>query len=306
MLGLLCAITSALAFAANDTALRRGILFSSVYKSIIVTVPIGIPLFLLVIAIFNCWDDLYNLNLSSIFFFSIAGLIHFVFGRYFNFKTIESLGATQAGPIVQIGLLVSVCFAVFVLGEGVNIYHIIGIGLLLMGPLFILLGSRRDNFTNSGIKMNYNMGFFWGLMCSFCYGTSPLLIKLGISAGTDNIKFTIVGGFISYLSAMLCLIIIILFSGIKIKDALTIDPRGMKWFTITGFMGAIAQLLRYAALGVLPISIVEPIHRTSVIFRVLFGYILNRKHEIINIRVLSGVGLSLLGAYLLILQLNLF
>ena len=148
------------------------------------------------------------------------------------------------------------------------------------------------------------MGFFWGLMCSFCYGTSPLLIKLAL--GTGGLKFTIVGGFISYLSAMTFLMFIILFSGVKIRDALTIDPQGMRWFTITGFMGAIAQLLRYAALGVLPISIVEPIHRTSVIFRVLFGYLLNRKHEIINARVLLGIGLSLFGVYLLILQLNRF
>ena len=32
MLGLFCAMFSAIAFAANDTALRRGILFASVYK----------------------------------------------------------------------------------------------------------------------------------------------------------------------------------------------------------------------------------------------------------------------------------
>ena len=44
MTGLFCAIISAIAFAANDTALRRGILYASVYQSIIVTVPIGVPL----------------------------------------------------------------------------------------------------------------------------------------------------------------------------------------------------------------------------------------------------------------------
>ena len=58
-------------------------------------------------------------------------------------------------------------------------------------------------------------------------------------------------------------------------------------------MGSSAQLLRYIALGLIPISIVEPIHRTSVIFRVIFGFIINRNHEIINLRVLLGVALSI-------------
>ncbi|MDG2186655.1 MAG: EamA family transporter [Hyphomicrobiales bacterium] len=302
MLGLFCAMFSAIAFAANDTALRRGILFASVYKSIIVTVPIGVPLFLMAIVIFGCWPSFHELSLNSIYLFSIAGVIHFVFGRYFGYKAIESLGSTQAGPIVQLGLLISLFFAFFVLKEAINAYHIIGISLLLLGPLFILFGKQNDKFTKSGIKLNYNKGLMWGLMCAACYGTSPFLIKLGLGSG--DFKYTIIGGFVSYLSAMLFLVFIILISGVKYKDILEINPDGMKWFTITGIMGSTAQLLRYIALGILPISIVEPIHRSSVVFRVLFGYIVNRKHEIINIRVLSGIALSLIGVYILILQLD--
>ena len=89
------------------------------------------------------------------------------------------------------------------------------------------------------------------------------------------------------------------------KEVVSINVDGIKWFTITGILGSSAQLLRFIALGFLPISIVEPIHRSSIVFRVLFGYLINRKHEIINLRVLSGIALSLVGVYLLILQLDL-
>ena len=302
MLGLVCAVMSAVAFAANDTALRRGILFASVYKSIIVTVPIGFPVFLLAITLTNSWSSFRTLDLAQFLFFGSAGIIHFIFGRYFGYKTIESLGATQAGPIVQLGLLISVFFAYHLFDEEITNIHIIAIFLIILAPMIILLGHEGDKFTRSGIEMKYKAGLFWGLFCAICYGISPLLVKSGFS--NYSLEITILAGFISYISAIFFLILIMILTRVRIRDIIEMDKSALKWFTITGFMGSSAQLLRYIALGLIPISIVEPIHRTSVIFRVMFGFVINRNHEIINVRVLLGVALSIIGMYLLILQID--
>ena len=302
MFGLVCAVMSAVAFAANDTALRRGILFASVYKSIIITVPIGFPVFLLAITLTNSWSSFLALDLAQFLFFGSAGIIHFIFGRYFGYKTIESVGATQAGPIVQLGLLISVFFAYHLFDEEITNTHIIAIFLIILAPMIILLGHEGDKFTRSGIEMKYKAGLFWGLSCAICYGISPLLVKSGFS--NYSLEITILAGFISYISAIFSLILIMTFTRVRIRDVIEMDKSALKWFTITGFLGSSAQLLRYIALGLIPISIVEPIHRTSVIFRVVFGFIINRNHEIINLRVLLGVALSIIGMYLLILQID--
>ena len=302
MLGLVCAVMSAVVLAANDTALRRGILFASVYKSIIITVPIGFPVFLLAITLTNSWSSFLALDLAQFLFFGSAGIIHFIFGRYFGYKTIESVGATQAGPIVQLGLLISVFFAYHLFDEEITNIHIIAIFLIILAPMIILLGHEGDKFTRSGIEMKYKAGLFWGLSCAICYGISPLLVKSGFS--NYSLEITILAGFISYISAIFFLILMMTFTRVRIRDIIEMDKRALKWFIITGFMGSSAQLLRYIALGLIPISIVEPIHRTSVIFRVIFGFIINRNHEIINIRVLLGVALSIIGMYLLILQID--
>ncbi|MEC8403505.1 MAG: EamA family transporter [Pseudomonadota bacterium] len=302
MLGLVCAVMSAVAFAANDTALRRGILFASVYKSIIITVPIGFPVFLLAITLTNSWSSFLALDLAQFLVFGSAGIIHFIFGRYFGYKTIESVGATQAGPIVQLGLLISVFFAYHLFDEEITNTHIIAIFLIILAPMIILLGHEGDKLTRSGIEMKYKAGLFWGLSCAICYGISPLLVKSGFS--NYSLEITILAGFISYISAIFFLILMMTFTRVRIRDIIEMDKRALKWFIITGFMGSSAQLLRYIALGLIPISIVEPIHRTSVIFRVIFGFIINRNHEIINLRVLFGVALSIIGMYLLILQID--
>ena len=301
MLGLVCAVMSAVAFAANDTALRRGILFASVYKSIIITVPIGFPRFFISNHINKLMVQLSCFRSCAISVFGSAGIIHFIFGRYFGYKTIESVGATQAGPIVQLGLLISV-FAYHLFDEEITNIHIIAIFLIILAPMIILLGHEGDKLTRSGIEMKYKAGLFWGLSCAICYGISPLLVKSGFS--NYSLEITILAGFISYISAIFFLILIMTFTRVRIRDIIEMDKRALKWFIITGFLGSSAQLLRYIALGLIPISIVEPIHRTSVIFRVIFGFIINRNHEIINIRVLLGVALSIIGMYLLILQID--
>ena len=303
MLGSLLALLSAMSFAFNDVAVRRGILYNSVYKSIAVTVPIGVPLFIAAMLVFDCYEALNSLTIRSISFFGIAGIIHFIFGRYCNYKSIEYLGTTLAGPVMQISLLISVFFAFFILNEIFTYLHFLGIILILLGPMIILAGSS-NNVTKSGIKIDYTRGFMWGILCSFSYGTSPLLIKLGSNNG--GIKDNIVGGFVSYFSASMLLFIIFLIVKIPLKEIYKMEPSGRKWFLITGFMAFISQLLRYMALALLAMSIVEPIQRSSAAFRVLFGYLINKEHEIINSRVLAGILISLMGVYVLISQLGSF
>ena len=301
MLGGFLALLSAMSFAFNDVAVRRGILYNSVYKSIAVTVPIGVPLFIFVILIFDCVDALLDQTPQSVFFFAIAGIIHFIFGRFCNYKSIECLGTTIAGPIIQTSLLISVFFAFFILHEVFTYLHLLGILLILFGPIIILTG-RENKTTRSGIKFDYARGFIWGILCSLSYGTSPLLIKLGSNDG--SIRDNIAGGFISYLSASVVLFIIITISRVPVKEIYRLEPEGKKWFLITGVMAFVSQLLRYMALALLAMSLVEPIQRSSTAFRVLFGYLLNRKYEIINIRVLFGIAIAIIGVYVLIYQLQ--
>jgi len=59
---------------------------------------------------------------------------------------------------------------------------------------------------------------------------------------------------------------------------------------------ALSQLFRYMALVVAPVSVVVPIQRLSVIFRLIFNAILNRKNERLDPMVILGILLSVIGA----------
>lgn len=73
------------------------------------------------------------------------------------------------------------------------------------------------------------------------------------------------------------------------------DRVAARWFAASGLFVFLSQMCRYMALAVAPVSVVVPIQRLSIVFRVLFSWMLNRDHEVFGLRVLLGIGLSLIG-----------
>jgi hypothetical protein len=63
----------------------------------------------------------------------------------------------------------------------------------------------------------------------------------------------------------------------------------------SGALTVFSQMFRYMALAVAPVSIVAPILQTTVIFRLVFGWLINRNHEVFGASVVLGVVLSTLG-----------
>jgi hypothetical protein len=52
----------------------------------------------------------------------------------------------------------------------------------------------------------------------------------------------------------------------------------------------------YMGYAVAPVSVVSPIQRLSIVFRVYAGWLINPHHEVFGGRVITGTVVSLLGA----------
>jgi uncharacterized membrane protein len=59
---------------------------------------------------------------------------------------------------------------------------------------------------------------------------------------------------------------------------------------------AFSQMFRYMALAIAPVSVVSPIQRLSLVFRIYFAWVINPHHEVFGRRVIWGSVLSLAGA----------
>ena len=52
---------------------------------------------------------------------------------------------------------------------------------------------------------------------------------------------------------------------------------------------------RFMALAIAPVSVVAPIIQTSGIFRTIFGWFINRKHEVFDFWILLGIAVTIVG-----------
>ena len=59
------------------------------------------------------------------------------------------------------------------------------------------------------------------------------------------------------------------------------------------------QLLRFFALKYSPVSVVQPLLGTVVVFTLIFSWIVNRRIDIFNYRVIAGMAIVVTGVFLI-------
>lgn len=273
-----------------------------------ITVPIGVPVFFIVTVALGSLGMVTKFSSQAILLLSAAGVVHFVWGRYCNYRATKAIGAVLAGPVQQTSLLVALGLAIGFMGESLTPLRALGIILVVLGPGILLPPGRRkrekaakpQDFSphdepdaKHTFKPKYLEGYTFALLSSTGYGLSPVLVRLGVEH--IGLGASAAGGLISYGAATLAFALVLCWPG-QIRQVLAVPAGAVKWFSISGLFVALSQLFRYMALAIAPISVVTPIQRLSILFRVYFSMMLNREHEELGKAVIVGTVVSLAGA----------
>lgn len=320
MLGGIFAILAAASFGFNNAALRRGVLSGSVFQALSITVPMGVPLFLLAGIATGHIDKLWSFPAEGYFWLAAAGVMHFVWGRYCNYRSTKAIGGNLSGPWKQAQLIIALILAMVLLGETLTPLKILGIVLIVSGVVATSRakhkkkskpkasvsddGKESEGESSKKAKLpdfepNYAEGYTFALLSATGYGISPVLVRMGLE--NQGPGFSIAGGLISYTAAALVVGIIILVTK-QWGHIRSMQPVAARWFSLAGALVGLSQGLRYTALAIAPVTVVTPIQSTSAVFRVLFGWLINREHEVFGIWVYLGVLLSMAGVVSLTLS----
>jgi drug/metabolite transporter (DMT)-like permease len=300
VLGVCLAALSAATFAFNNASARRGVLTGSVLQALAVTVPIGVPIFLLAVLATGNLATLSGFSAGAIALLALAGVLHFVVGRYGNFRAAQAIGNNLSAPVIQLGLVVSLACAILVLKEVLTPLRILGIALLALGPVLMRNAELPEATAVAApdaalpkFVPRYAEGYAFALVAAAVYGTTPVLIRLGVVAG--DLGSGLVGGLISYAAAALAVALLLLWPG-RLRHALAITPQSLKWFTYSGISVCIAQMFVYMAFTVAPVSVVMPVLQLHLALRFWLARVLNPQHELFGSRMLLATAVSLLGA----------
>lgn len=303
MLGGILATLAAALFGLNNAATRRGVLTGTVLQGMAISVPVGLPLFFIAALVTGSAAEIFNFPASSVLLLITAGIAHFIWGRFCNYQALQSMGGNLVGPVQQASLLISLALAIIFLGEVLTPLRIIGIILIFIGPLVMLRSreaqARAETKAPPKFEPKYARGFTFAALSALGYGSSAVLIRgavVDISFGAS-----LAGGVIAYGAATLVLLPVLLYPRFT-KEILSMSWLTAKWFTLSGFVVCTSQILRFMSLTIAPVAVVAPIQQTTTIWRVIFGWLLNRDYEDFSGWVLAGIGVSLLGALTLTLS----
>jgi drug/metabolite transporter (DMT)-like permease len=310
LLGIIYSIAAAGTFALNAAAARRAVLSGTVLQGLMVTVPLGVPLFLILMFVTGESGLLSRFPLEAYIWFAAAGIVHFVIGRYGNYSASAAIGTNLASPILQSEVIITLVLAMFVLGESLTPLRALGIALVLIGPGLVgrgqsptRAGAGVASAASPAFQPRYAEGYAYAVVAAIGYGLSPVFITLGLRAagGTGALA----GGFVSYLAATLTVGVALVVLQVP-RSTYRLSGTALRWFLFAGVIVFASQAFRYAALVYAPASVVTALQRLSSLFRIYFGWIINREHEVFDRSVFTATAVSMIGAMALSVSTEMF
>lgn len=307
--GIVYTLCSAASFGLNGVATRRALTKIAASLGLYVTVLAGVPLFFIAALGTGQLFGADRIRTEGYWLLAGAGIIHFLFGRYCNYRAVAAIGANRTTPIQALNSVYSVIIAVIFLGEAVMWQTALGIACVMVGPALIGWGSATKRATRPAASPSLGAaaarpeappvklaeGYLFGVLSAVLYGTSPILISAGLR-GSGGLG--IMGGLISYAAASAVLIAYLPFNSSR-GELRTLDRSGTTWFALASLTVFSAQFFRYLALGVAPVTLVVPLSQTRPLFTVIFSLLFNRHLESFAPPVLIGIAMSIAGALII-------
>ena len=291
-IGPILALLSAMFYAGSQVLVRRGVYQAKEsFTSAAVVVFVGMLLCIFILPFGVDWNNILPLSWHVLLILGAAGMTSFVGGIFLLYSSIRLLGANKAGAITRTNILLTVIIGIVVLHEPVTVSVILG-GLCIMVGVVLVSFERKK-----GVFKLQSKGVLYGVGSAICTGGGSILVKLVI----DEIGSPLAAAFISYVAACLLLILIFLCHTKKREQLFQLRRSSLAIFCLAGIFVLVAHLSRYAALGYSPVSVVQPLVGTVVLFVFIFSFLVNRKIDLFNWRVFTGIVAVVLGTFLLFL-----
>ena len=296
-LGAVLAVLSAATFALTNAIGRRGVITGTPAQGMVISMPVGLLFFLAVAFLAGALPTVSGLSMAAIASLSAAGVLHFVVGRYCNFRSSQAAGVNLTAPVMQLNVVVTLILAVAILREPCTMLQLAGAILMVAGSLVTQSASQPASADKPSDLREFTpriaVGFFFASIAALMYGTSPIIVRQALD---DAGALTgLAGGSIAYAAATVVVTLGLLIPSLR-RNVMNVSGENARWFVYSGIFVAAAQGFLYSALAVAPIMLVIPLLQLSLVFRFLFALLLNPHHEVFGFLIVFGSVISIVGA----------
>jgi drug/metabolite transporter (DMT)-like permease len=142
---ILLSILCAMAWGTQSVFLKKAMRDIPLSTAILITLVINFLALVFLIGIgggqgFSVFLDI---PMLICFYFMLAGFFNYLLGRALYYSSFRFIGVTQSTAISSSYPIISIAFAVTVLGEKLSVLQFVGIGLTLSGVYLLLMKGRK-------------------------------------------------------------------------------------------------------------------------------------------------------------------
>ncbi len=295
LIGLILALVAGFIYVISITFVRKGMHRSGEsYSPVPIAVFVGTVIIGLVVLASDGFEQLASLSWLALGSLVGAGVIHFILGRMLGYIGLRLIGANRTVPISASTVLIAVLLGVFFLGEPMTITLALAI-LLIMGGI-ILIGTSGSTGTDKSSMPAGSLvkGVLVTLAAALCWGVTPILIKIGLR----EIDSPLLGAFVSYAAASI-IIGVSLLHPVNNRKLRRLSRASLVPFLISALATTVAQILRFSAINYSPVSLVVPVLWANSLFIFPLSFLMNRKIEAFNLRMIMGAITIVAGIFMI-------
>ena len=289
-LGPLFAILTAAFFAGAYVLVRRATHQSEEsFSALVVSLLVGTPLFALIMLVSGEWQYLWSFTWQQYALLCGAGVVHHIITRYLYLNSVRIVGANPTAAVVRTDVIFSLILGITLLNESITAIKISGAIIIMLGAVLSSI-EIGDNASRISVR-----GLLLGLGAGLGTAGSAALIR-PVMVTTDAVY---AAAFVSYLTAFV-IIVTILLLGKQQRDHFLQQSRNNLIILISAAVLLVGgHVCRFSAFQYSPISVAQPLMGTVVIFVLLYSFIINRRIDVFNWRVILGIVMVLAGVFLI-------
>ena len=296
MIGLILALLTSVLLGAANVILRRVVVRTNeTLGPTMITIFLGTIFLALPVFITGEAKELTTISWLAAGSLAGAGIIHLAIGRMLAFTGFRLIGANRTAPILNSSILIATLIGIFLFGEPLTISLVLAIVLIIGGIIFIST-TGGDGSKKTGMpETSSPKGLISAFSAMLCWSIAPILVKIGLNEAVPPLVATL----ISHVAASA--IGISLFHPRNSENLRQLDRTSMALLTMAAAITSVAQLLRYIALDLSPVSLAVPLSSISSLFTLPFSFLINRKIESFNLKIIIGVVAVTIGVFFIFL-----
>jgi len=236
----------------------------------------------------NLHTNLFDISSQSLFYLVLSGLTTGA-SWIFYFRALQLGNVNVVVPIDKSSTIMTMLFAIILLGEPVTLLKIISMALIGIGTYMMI--QRKQDAGQSSDKSGKSV--WYAVLSALFAAITAILGKVGIEDVDSNLG-TAIRTIVVLIMAWL-----IVFATKKQGGIKEIDKKSWIFLALSGLATGMSWLLYFKALQEGPASIVVPIDKLSILVTIIFAYIVFK--EKLSMKAFFGLLLLVGGTFMLLL-----